>query len=120
MDTVRNGDRQQRRILVVDDEPSIVDAVATALRYEGYDVDEATTGRQALATVAAHEPDLIVLDWMLPDLEGIEVGRRLRARRSAAAAAATPARRTSSTLSHEPAAPAVHSQRILSLLSRSS
>jgi two-component system OmpR family response regulator len=67
------------RILVVDDEPSIVDAVATALRYEGFDVDEATTGRAALAAVADTEPDLIVLDWMLPDLEGIEVGRRLRA-----------------------------------------
>ncbi len=70
------------RILVVDDEPSIVDAVATALRYEGYEVDEAWTGREALAAVRRFEPDLIVLDWMLPDLEGIEVGRRLRARRA--------------------------------------
>ena len=68
------------RILVVDDEPSIVDAVATALRYEGYDVEEAASGRAALAAVARVEPDLIVLDWMLPDLEGIEVGRRLRAK----------------------------------------
>jgi len=67
------------RILVVDDEQSIVDAVATALRYEGYQVDEAFNGRDALAAVAAAEPDLIVLDWMLPDIEGIEVGRRLRA-----------------------------------------
>ena len=68
------------RILVVDDEPSIVDAVATALRYEGYEVDEASTGRDALAIAVAAEPDLIVLDWMLPDIEGIEVGRRLRER----------------------------------------
>jgi len=68
------------RILVVDDEPSIVDAVATALRYEGYDVAEATTGREALDEVTRNEPDLIVLDWMLPDIEGIEVGRRLRVR----------------------------------------
>jgi len=67
------------KILVVDDEPSIVDAVATALRYEGFEVDEAATGRDALAAVARAEPDLIVLDWMLPDVEGIEVGRRLRA-----------------------------------------
>ena len=66
------------RILVVDDEQSIVDAVATALRYEGYEVEEAYSGRQALAAVASAEPDLIVLDWMLPDIEGIEVGRRLR------------------------------------------
>jgi two-component system OmpR family response regulator len=68
----------EHRILVVDDEPSIVDAVATALRYEGYEVDEAVSGREALAAVARSEPDLIVLDWMLPDIEGIEVGRRLR------------------------------------------
>jgi two-component system OmpR family response regulator len=66
------------KILVVDDEPSIVDAVSTALRYEGFEVDEAPTGREALAAVARDEPDLIVLDWMLPDIEGIEVGRRIR------------------------------------------
>jgi two-component system OmpR family response regulator len=69
-----------QRILVVDDEPSIVDAVATALRYEGYEVEEAATGRDALEAVIRHEPDLVVLDWMLPDIEGIEVGRRLRER----------------------------------------
>jgi len=67
-----------RKILVVDDEPSIVDAVATALRYEGYDVEEASNGRDALGAVVRSEPDLIVLDWMLPDLDGIEVGKRLR------------------------------------------
>jgi two-component system, OmpR family, response regulator len=70
----------EHKILVVDDEPSIVDAVATALRYEGYEVEEATTGREALSAVARFEPDLVVLDWMLPDVEGIEVGRRLRER----------------------------------------
>lgn len=69
-----------QRILVVDDEPSIVDAVATALRYEGYDVEEARTGRAALEAVAREEPDLIVLDWMLPDIAGIDVGRRVRER----------------------------------------
>ena len=69
-----------QRILVVDDEPSIVDAVATALRYEGYEVEEAATGRDALEAVIREEPSLVVLDWMLPDIEGIEVGRRLRER----------------------------------------
>jgi two-component system, OmpR family, response regulator len=68
------------KILVVDDEGSIVDAVATALRYEGFDVREASTGRAALAAVAEFDPDLVVLDWMLPDVDGIEVGRRLRDR----------------------------------------
>ena len=68
------------KILVVDDEPAIVDAVATALRYEGFEVAEAANGRDALAAVATGEPDLIVLDWMLPDVAGIEVGRRLRER----------------------------------------
>ncbi len=66
------------RILVVDDEASIVDAVATALRYEGFEVEEATTGRDAIAAAARFEPDLVILDWMLPDVEGIEVGRRFR------------------------------------------
>jgi two-component system OmpR family response regulator len=68
------------RILVVDDEPSITDAVATALRYEGYEVEEAATGHDALASVTRAEPDLVVLDWMLPDISGIEVGRRMRER----------------------------------------
>ena len=69
----------RHKILVVDDEPSIVDAVATALRYEDYDVEEAGTGREALSAVPRFEPDLVVLDWMLPDIDGLEVGRRLRA-----------------------------------------
>jgi two-component system OmpR family response regulator len=67
-------------MLVVDDEPSIVDAVGTALRYEGFEIEQAHTGRDALSAAVRKEPDLIVLDWMLPDLEGIEVGRRLRER----------------------------------------
>jgi two-component system OmpR family response regulator len=70
---------RSQRILVVDDEPSIVDAVATSLRYEGFEVTEAATGRLALAAAQEDPPDLIVLDVMLPDLDGIEVTRRLRA-----------------------------------------
>ncbi len=66
------------RILVVDDESSIVDAVSTALRYEGFDVSQAQSGREALSIASDIEPDLIVLDWMLPDLNGLEIGRRLR------------------------------------------
>jgi two-component system OmpR family response regulator len=74
-----DSEQEQRRILVVDDEPSIVDSVATSLRYEGFSVEEATTGRTALAMAQEHTPDLIVLDIMLPDLDGLEVTRRLRA-----------------------------------------
>ncbi len=80
---MNNGEQRTSgaaKVLVVDDEPSIVDAVATALRYEGFDVREETSGRAAMAAVVEFEPDLIVLDWMLPDIEGIEVGRRLRER----------------------------------------
>ena len=71
-------DTSAERILVVDDEAMIVDAVATALRYEGYDVETAASGREALDAVGRREPNLVVLDWMLPDIEGIEVGRRIR------------------------------------------
>jgi two-component system OmpR family response regulator len=72
------GNGAAQRILVVDDEESIVDAVATSLRYEGFDVARATTGRAALSSAQEHPPDLIVLDVMLPDLDGFEVTRRLR------------------------------------------
>ena len=67
------------RILVVDDEPSITDLVATVLRYEGFQVQTAATGRKALAAVTSFRPHLVVLDVMLPDLDGFEVQRRLAA-----------------------------------------
>src|SRR3974390_119950 len=69
----------KQRVLVVDDEPSIVDAVATSLRYEGFAVEEAATGRAALASAQNNPPDMIVLDIMLPDLDGMEPPRGLRA-----------------------------------------
>jgi two-component system OmpR family response regulator len=68
-----------QRVLVVDDEHSIVDAVATALRYEGFDVAEAMSGRSALTAVQEGDYDLLVLDVMLPDLDGFDVATRLRA-----------------------------------------
>ncbi len=77
MDTT--GSQARHRVLVVDDEPSIVDAVATSLRYEGFEVEEANCGRAALAAAQERPPDMIVLDVMLPDLDGLEVTRRLRA-----------------------------------------
>jgi two-component system OmpR family response regulator len=66
------------RILVVDDELAIADAISTALRYEGFDVDAAFSGREALASVHARLPDLVVLDVMLPDFDGVELTRKLR------------------------------------------
>jgi two-component system OmpR family response regulator len=67
------------KILVVDDEPSIVDSVATVLRYEGFHVEEAQSGRAALQKIQTVLFDLVVLDVMLPDLDGFEVTRRIRA-----------------------------------------
>jgi two-component system OmpR family response regulator len=66
------------RVLVVDDERSITEVVATALRYQGFEVQEAGTGQAALAAVASFQPDCIVLDVMLPDLDGFDVAWRLR------------------------------------------
>jgi two-component system, OmpR family, response regulator len=65
------------RVLVVDDEPAIADLVGTALRYEGFDVVTAGNGRDVLTMVESFRPELIVLDIMLPDLDGFEVQRRL-------------------------------------------
>jgi two-component system, OmpR family, response regulator len=66
------------RVLVVDDEPSITDAVATALRYEGFQTREVANGRTAEKAIGEFQPDLIVLDVMLPDLDGFAIARRLR------------------------------------------
>jgi two-component system, OmpR family, response regulator len=65
-------------VLAVDDEAHITELVALALGYNGFDVERAATGREALAAVDRRRPDLILLDVMLPDLDGFEVARRLR------------------------------------------
>jgi two-component system OmpR family response regulator len=67
----------QPRVLVVDDEPNIVDVVSMALRHNGFDVDVASTGAGALARVRDWRPHVLVLDVMLPDIDGFEVARRL-------------------------------------------
>jgi two-component system OmpR family response regulator len=67
------------RILVVDDEPYITDLLGAALRFEGFDVDVAGTGAQAIDMSRPSRHDLVLLDVMLPDLDGNEVCRRLRA-----------------------------------------
>ena len=71
--------RPSGRVLVVDDEPYITDVLAAALRFEGFDIEVAATGAQALSMALPGGFDMIVLDVMLPDLEGIEVCHQLRA-----------------------------------------
>lgn len=68
----------QVRLLLVDDEDNLRSMLDAALRHSGFDVHPAATGRQALDAVAALKPDLIVLDVMLPDLDGFDVCKRLR------------------------------------------
>jgi two-component system, OmpR family, response regulator len=65
------------RVLVVDDEESITQLLCTALRYEGFTTTSAGTGREALGTASSFRPDLVLLDVMLPDIDGFEVHRRL-------------------------------------------
>nr|WP_214108574.1 response regulator transcription factor [Acrocarpospora catenulata] len=68
----------ETRILVVEDEPNIRDIVDVALRFHGFTVTAVATGRDALREFAARRPDLIVLDVMLPDIDGFEICRRIR------------------------------------------
>jgi len=70
------------RVLVVDDEPNILDVLSMALRFHGFEVETAATGAQALAAASAFKPQLMVLDVMLPDMEGFDVARRLGSRRA--------------------------------------
>jgi len=65
-------------ILIADDDRGITEMLRRTLMYEGYQVVMAATGREALAQAAARRPDLVVLDWMMPDLDGLAVARRLR------------------------------------------
>jgi len=71
-------DGEAIRILVVDDEPNLTDLLSMALRYEGCDVRSAGTGNAAVRTAREYRPDAVVLDMMLPDLDGLEVLRRVR------------------------------------------
>jgi two-component system, OmpR family, response regulator ResD len=70
----------QARVLVVDDEPMVRDVLARYLKRSGFQVDSAADGELALAAFDAHRPDLVLLDLMLPRVDGFEVFRRIRAR----------------------------------------
>lgn len=67
-----------KSILLVDDDPAIIDFISLGLRYEGFEVFIAGTGSQALNICRENNPDLIVLDWMLPDIPGTDVCRAIR------------------------------------------
>ena len=66
------------RVFVVDDEPDMVDLLATILKSDGFRVDTDTDGRSALARLLADPPDLVLLDLMMPDLDGMELLKLLR------------------------------------------
>jgi two-component system OmpR family response regulator len=75
---VSDAGRPKPYVLAVDDEEHITELVAMALGFNGFDVERAASGRAALAAVERRRPDLILLDVMLPDLDGFDVARRLR------------------------------------------
>jgi two-component system OmpR family response regulator len=75
---LRRDDGSPVRVLVVDDEPALTELLAMALRYEGWEVRSASDGRSAVRTAREFGPDVVVLDVMLPDIDGLEVLRRLR------------------------------------------
>lgn len=66
------------RVLVVDDEPNLAELLTSALRYEGWDVSTALTGQDALSLARETLPDVVILDVMLPDIDGLQVMRRIR------------------------------------------
>ncbi|XVQ07109.1 response regulator transcription factor [Spirillospora sp. CA-255316] len=71
--------RPKTRLLVVEDEPNLLEVLAGSLRYAGFDAVPASTGQEALAQARRNRPDAVVLDVMLPDMDGFEVLRHLRA-----------------------------------------
>jgi two-component system OmpR family response regulator len=78
-DLLRHADGSPARVLVVDDEPSLTELLSMALRYEGWEVRTAADGASAVRVARVMRPDAVVLDMMLPDVDGLEVLRRLRA-----------------------------------------
>jgi two-component system OmpR family response regulator len=76
---LRHPDGSPIRVLVVDDEPNLAEVLASVLRYEGWEVRAAGDGGSAVRTARQFRPDAVVLDVMLPDVDGLEVLRRLRA-----------------------------------------
>jgi two-component system OmpR family response regulator len=76
---LQRADGTPIRVLVVDDEPSLAELLASVLRYEGWEIQTASDGSSAVRTAREFRPDAVVLDIMLPDFDGLEVLRRIRA-----------------------------------------
>ncbi|HNG57619.1 MAG TPA: response regulator transcription factor [Solirubrobacterales bacterium] len=77
---IQSTEQATARVLVVDDEPNIADVISMALRYNDFEVATAGDGNEALNQVAGFRPDLIVLDVMMPGLDGFQVAKRLAER----------------------------------------
>ena len=78
MNPTTNGLAAPRKIMVVDDEPAIRDLIVAVLEDEGYEVVAATNGRRALDLLPSERPDLVIMDIMMPEMDGREAFRRLR------------------------------------------
>lgn len=72
--------KPEARLLVVDDEPNIRELLSASLKFAGFEVETASNGIEAIDTAKKYRPDLIVLDVMMPDMDGFEVTRKLRSR----------------------------------------
>ena len=70
------------RVLIIEDDEAIVKVLERTLRYEGYQVDSAYDGETGLESARENKPDVVILDWMLPGIDGLEVCERLRSRGS--------------------------------------
>ncbi len=72
------ADQPSSRVLVIDDEENIIDLITLGLKYEGFEVEAASDGEEGIAAAQRTNPVFIILDWMLPDMDGLEVCRHLR------------------------------------------
>ena len=78
MPEAQTATQARKRVLLIEDEPAIRTVVTEILRHEGFEVIEASAGQVGIRTAVAREPDIILLDWVLPDISGLDVCREIR------------------------------------------